>query len=245
MFNHIPSSRLPLFSGSALNNVYWGLLVSALSLVVSWPTAGLSVLLLKGEIPFNFFVVSSTILTTVCFISIISGTGEISRPESNTVVGTPGVTPEEQNAYLIYGFLRAALRSFLLSLPYTIILMISMILSAISMKTLPGLLLLFVVVALLCRQSAFLVYLLTGRNSFKGYLLNLSWPVLYLVATWFLLPRLNPYFILYRLTFTRTGLLETFPSNRQIFILILLALNTILALTIHGVIKSKRRESLI
>lgn len=193
-------SLAPFFSKRILKAVMAGVTIVAAMLVISWPRRPFSEIIAAADEPVTFFLVYSAALIVNSYISLCCGGGDMIRKGYHIISYQPDKpTWEKEIDFYRYGLVQFVLHTLLLYLPFMPLLAataFSMAVPGSAVFMAAGVL---YTTSLTCRLIGFLIYLWRGRASTLGYFAARLLMILFVFATIFPLPVLNPLRILYRL----------------------------------------------
>jgi hypothetical protein len=190
----------PVFSPTMLSNTMGVLWVLGILLFLTWPFRSLFHYIEAFQIPQTFLGTFTGGLIMVSYLNLRCALGEIipksifARPEREGIT-----TFEEERDYFTYGFPQSVLHTLVFHLLMLPFLMIGSAVTGISLPAFAlGLAILFTA-SLLIRQASFFLLLIFGRWRMSGYLGARLFYVLFLFATAFAAPFLNPVLLLVNL----------------------------------------------
>jgi hypothetical protein len=193
-------SLAPFFSQRVLETVMVGVAIVGAFLMVFWSRRPLADLIASGNEPKIFFLVFAATLIVNSYVNLCCGGGEMVR-KGYQMINYPTDTPtyEMDIDFYRYGLIEFLLHTLLLLLPFLPLLSLAAFGPAVSMITFTMAVCVLYTTSLFCRMSGFLVYLSRGRSSTLGYFTARALMILFVFATIFFAPAVNPLQILYRL----------------------------------------------
>jgi hypothetical protein len=215
----------PIFSTGMVSITVGSLWVMGLILVLTWPYSSLFQYIKTFRIPQTFLGTFVGGLIMVSYMNLRCGLGEIIPKSIFARLEREGLaTFEEEREYVSCGFPQSVLHTLVLYLLMLPFLVIGAALTGISLKAFAqGLALLFTA-SLLCRQVSFFLLLVWGRWRLSGYLGARLFFVLFLFATGFIAPSLNPILLLVKLHYgERVPIGPVIPTLTPYFIAVLSA----------------------
>jgi len=193
-------SLAPFFSRHVLGSLTAAVGIAALVLVVFWSRQSLAEILAVGNVPTVFFLVFAATLLAVSYVNLCCGAGELVR-RSYLIMNYQTEEPvhEKEIAFYRYGLIEFFLHTALLLLPFLPLLSLSAFSSAVSLASFTMAVSILFTTSLFCRFSGFLVYLIWGRSSTLGYFVARAQMIVFVIATIFVVPVVNPLRLLYQL----------------------------------------------
>jgi hypothetical protein len=216
----------PIFSSNMVSITMGCLWVMGIILVLTWPYATLFQYIKSFRIPQTFLSTFVGGLIMISYLNIRCGLGEIIPKSIFARSEREGITTyEEERDYLTYGFPQAVLHTLVFHLLILPFLIIGAAATGISLQAFVlGLAILFTA-SLLCRQAAFFLLLIWGRWRVSGYLGARLFFILFLFATAFMAPLLNPILLLVKLHYgERVPIGPVIPTLYPYFLVVLSAI---------------------
>ena len=200
IFGESEKDLAPIFSSSMVSITMGCLWVMGLILVLSWPFRFLFQYIEGFRIPQTFLSTFVGGLIMVSYLNLRCALGEIIPQSVFARVEREGVTTfEEERDYLAYEFPRSLLHTLVFLLLVLPFLILGAAITGISSQDFVlGLGILFTA-SLLCRQAAFFLLLILGRWRVSGYVGARLFYFIFLFATAFMAPFLNPILLLVKL----------------------------------------------
>ena len=196
-------SLAPFFSKRMLDNVMAGVVIVGVLLIVFWSRRPLSEFVASGKEPNIFFLVFAAALIVNCYLNLCCGGGELVRRGYHMMnYHTDKPTYEKEIEFYRYGLIEFLLHTFVLLLPLLPLLSLAAFSTAVSLFTFIAAVSVLYTAALFCRMSGFLVYLSWGRSSTLGYFVARTLMIIFIFATIFFAPAVNPLQLLYRLNYS-------------------------------------------
>jgi len=193
-------SLAPFFSKRVLETVWAAVAIVGVFAMVFWSRQPLAELIAAGNTPTIFFLVCAATLIVYCYVNLCCGGGEMVRRGYYMMnYRTDKPTHEMEIAFYRYGLIEFILHTIVLLLPFLPLLSLAAVSSAVSMITFIKAVSILFAASLLCRLSGFLVYLFWGRSSTLGYFAARGLMILFVLATLFFAPVINPLRQLYLL----------------------------------------------
>lgn len=226
IFGDSEKDLAPIFSTGMVSITIGSLWIMGLILVLTWPYSSLLQYIKNFRIPQTFLGTFVGGLIMVSYMNLRCGLGEIIPKSIFARLEREGLaTFEEERGYASYGFPQSVLHTlvfYLLMLPF---LVIGAALTGISPRAFAqGLAILFTA-SLLCRQVSFFLLLVCGRWRLSGYLGARLFFVLFLFATGYIAPSLNPILLLVNLHYgERVPIGPVIPTLIPYFLTVLSAL---------------------
>ena len=204
-------SLAPFFSKHVLGSLMAAVAITALVLVVFWSRQPLAEILAGGNVPTTFFLVFSAALLAASYVNLCCGAGELVRRSYYLMVNqTEDPVHEKEVAFYRYGLIEFFLHTVLLLLPFLPLLFLAAFGSAVSMPAFAMAVSILFTASFFCRMSGFLVYLIWGRSSTLGYFVARAHMVIFVIATIFVIPAVNPLRLIYQLNHSPDGLGRAF-----------------------------------
>lgn len=192
-------SLAPFFSKHVLDSVMAAVAITAVVLVVFWSRQPLSEILAGGNVPTTFFLVFSAALLALSYVNLCCGAGELVRRSYYLMVNqAEDPVHEKEIAFYRYGLIEFFLHAALLLLPFLPLLSLAAFSSAVSMAAFAMAVSTLFTASFFCRMSGFLVYLIWGRSSTFGYFVARAQMVIFVIATVFVVPAVNPLRLIYQ-----------------------------------------------
>ncbi len=243
IFNDSEKDLAPFFSSSMISITMGYLWVLGFILVLTWPYSPLFRYLEIFRVPQAFLSTFVGSLIMVSYISLRCGLGEIIPHGGFAIMEREDLpTFEEERDYLFYGFPQAVFQTLwfhLLMLPF---LLVGAAVTGISWQTFALSLAVVFTASLLCRQISFFLLLLLGRWRQTGYYGARLFYLLFLGATAFFAPVLNPVLLLYNLHYgERVPIGPILPTTLPYFITVLSTL-FLFFLASHWMIRRNTRR---
>lgn len=216
----------PIFSPRMVSITTGCLWVLGIILVLTWPFRSLPRYIEGFRIPQTFLTTFAGGLIMVSYLNLRCALGEIIPDSVFARVDREDVTTfEEERGYLSYGFPVSVIHTLVLHLLMLPFLILGAAASGISLQGFVlGLAILFTA-SLLCRQVSFFLLLIWGRWRVSGYLGARVFYVLFLFATVFIAPSLNPVVLLVKLHYgERVPIGPVIPSLFPYFLVVLSAI---------------------
>jgi hypothetical protein len=226
IFSDNEKDLAPIFSPRMVSITMGCLWVLGIILVLTWPFKSLSHYIEGFRIPQTFLATFAGGLIMGSYLNLRCALGEIipdsifARLDRENVI-----TYEEERGYLSYGFPISVLHTLVLHLLMLPFLILGAAVTGISQKGFGlGMAILFTA-SLLCRQVAFFLLLIWGRWRVPGYLGARVFYFLFLFATVFIEPFLNPILLLLKLHYGESVPVgPTIPSLFPYFLVVLSAI---------------------
>jgi hypothetical protein len=216
----------PIFSSEMVSITMGSLWVMGIILVLTWPYAALFQYIKSFRIPQTFLGTFVGGLVMVSYMNIRCGLGEIIPKSIFARSEREGLsTFEEERDYCSYAFPQSLFHTLLFHLLMLPFLIIGAAVTGISLPAFAlGLAILFTA-SLLCRQASFFMLLIIGRWRVSGYLGARLFYVLFLFATAFIAPSLNPVLLLVKLHYgERVPIGPVIPTSSPYFGVVLSAI---------------------
>jgi hypothetical protein len=216
----------PIFSSTMVSITMGCLWLMGTIIVLTWPYATLFQYIKGFRIPQTFLSTFVGGLIMVCYMNLRCGLGEIIPKSIFARSEREGITTfEEERDYLSYGFPQSVLHTLVFHLLMLPFLIIGAALTGISLRVFAlGLAILFTA-SLLCRQVSFFLLLVLGRWRLSGYLGARLFYILFLFASGFIAPLLNPVLLLVNLHYgKRLPLGPLIPTTNPYFLVVLSAI---------------------
>jgi hypothetical protein len=190
----------PIFSSGMVSITMGCLWVMGIILVLTWPFKFLFQYLEAFRVPQTFLGTFVGGLIMISYLNLRCALGEIIPQSVFARVEREGVTTfEEERDYLAYEFPRSLLHILVFHLLLLPFLILGAAITGISYQDFfLGLGILFTA-SLLCRQAAFFLLLILGRWRVSGYVGARLFYIIFLFATAFVAPFLNPILLLVKL----------------------------------------------
>jgi hypothetical protein len=233
----------PIFSSSMVSITMGCLWVLGIILVLTWPFRSLFHYIEGFRIPQTFLATFVGGLIMVSYLNLRCAQGEIIPDSIFARLDREDVTTfEEERGYLSYGFPISALHTLVLHLLMLPFLILGGAVTGISLQGfILGLAILFTA-SLLCRQVSFFLLLIWGRWRVSGYLGARVFYILFLFATAFIAPFLNPILLLVNLHYgERVPIGPVIPTLFPYFLVVLSAI-LIFLLVNHWIIRRNNRQ---
>ena len=233
----------PIFSSSMVSMTMGCLWVMGLILALTWPFRFLFQYLEGFRIPQTFLSTFVGGLIMISYLNLRCALGEIIPQSIFARVEREGVTTfEEERDYLAYEFPRSLLQTLIFHLLVLPFLILGAAISGISYQDFfRGLGILFTA-SLLCRQAAFSLLLILGRWRVSGYVGARLFYIIFLLATAFLVPILNPILLLVNLHYGEgVPIGPVIPSLFPYFLVVLSAI-LIFSLMNQWIIRRNNRQ---
>jgi hypothetical protein len=230
-------SQAPFFSTTILNLVFGAMLITVAVLFLAWPKKDLYYYVKFGEVPLVFMAVSVAILLTIAYINLRCGTGELVRDDfPYRLVPKKSLTHEERHGFMGYAFVAMVLFTlFLLLLFFPFLAMAAAIAITPLIDVVRSAVIIFAV-ALCCRLTGFMLFLIYGKGAKMGQLLSRGFYFLFIFATAPFAPQINPLMQIYTMG-------EGGGSDR--FLIALAAVIALLTLTNLGLHRRRSRQEAI
>jgi hypothetical protein len=226
-------SLAPFFSLKMLSTTFNSVLIVSGLCLVLWPTKSLFAFIANNKTPLLFFEVFSAILVINAYINLKCGRGEIF--ESDYPVGHQKEvrTHERERNFFRYGLIGFLIHTFFLILTAFPLLIIAASISNVSNPTFAAAFSVVFAASFFCRMSGFMLYLFGGRLSVFDFYFSRVIGIVFLFATAFLAPWMNPIYVLYRLSFGIKGAEGSLPVAYVVFIFTALGANALLVILSH------------
>ena len=216
----------PIFSSSMVSITMGCLWVLGIILVLTWPFSSLFHYIEGFRIPQTFLGTFVGGLIMVSYLNLRCALGEIIPDSIFARLEREDITTfEEERDYLSYGFPLSVLHTLVFHLLMLPFLIIGKAATGISLQAFVlGLAILFTA-SLLCRQASFFLLLILGRWRVSGYLGARVFYILFLFATAFIAPFLNPVLLLVKLHYgERVPIGPVIPTLFPYFLVVLSAI---------------------
>jgi hypothetical protein len=195
-------SLAPFFSKRMLDNIMAGVVIVGILLIVFWFRRPLAEFVANGKEPNIFLLIFAAALIVNSYVNLCCGCGEMVRRGYHMMnYDTDMPTYEKEIAFYRYGLIEFLLHTLVLLLPLLPLLSLAAFSSAVSLITFIAALSVLYTASLFCRMSGFLVYLSWGRSSTLGYFAARTLMIIFIFATIFFAPAVNPLQLLYRLNY--------------------------------------------
>ena len=235
---------IPFISSQMCSFAFYTVVILTGLVVVTWPWQGFVPFMREQRIPYSFPVVFIGLIVISTYLHLRLGRGEIAinryfiRPQAHQ-----HFVPSE----VVYPFGRYALFIFCLHilfwlLPCFPILILATAISGFSLLTFGKAVSIVFTAALLCKLFGFLMYLLWGNTSILGYLFSRIFLAASVYVTGFLVPVINPIRLIFLLDLDRDKLMLSFESAYTVYMLIMLASISILAILAEFLVSKKRKK---
>ena len=193
-------SLAPFFSKHVLEAVMVSVVIVGVFLIIFWSRRPLAELIATGNEPTIFFLVFAATLIVNSYVNLCCGGGELVRKGYHMIHYQTGKPTYEMDLdFYRYGLIEFLLHTLILLLPFLPLLSLAAFSPAVSMLTFIMAVCVLYTTSLFCRMSGFLVYLSWGRSSTLGYFAARALMILFVFATIFIAPIINPLQLLYRL----------------------------------------------
>lgn len=216
----------PIFSSNMVSITMGCLWVLGIILVLTWPYRSLFQYIEEFRIPQTFLGTFVGGLIMMSYVNLRCALGEIFPNSGFARLEREGLTTfEEERDYLTYGFPHSVLHTLVLHLLMLPLLIIGAAVSGISLPAfILGLAILYTA-SLLCRMVSFFFLLVWGRWRLSGYLGARLFYILFLFATAFIAPFLNPVLLLVYLHYgERVPIGPVIPTSFPYFLVVLSAI---------------------
>ncbi|MCP4749854.1 MAG: hypothetical protein GY866_03085 [Proteobacteria bacterium] len=192
------ASLTPLFSPRIISNIFTGIWIVSLLLLLFWPQKDLYYYLQENAIPINFLVVFAAALLVVSYTNLSCGKGDMIHLDFISRVTRTELAPlEEERGFVLNGIFVFFVHSLFLFLPFLPVLVISAAMSKISLPVLLKSLSVLYSSSLLCRLFGFQIYLLWGKWSQVGSIICGLFYLFFFIATGFAAPFVNPVLLIF------------------------------------------------
>jgi len=193
-------SLAPFFSKRVLETVMAGVVIVGIFSMVFWSRRPLAELIAAGDTPTIFFLVCAATLIVYSYVNLSCGGGELVRRGYHMMnYRTDLPTHEKEIAFYRYGLIEFILHTIVLLLPFLPLMSLAAFSSAVSLTTFIMAVSVLFAASLFCRMAGFLVYLFWGRSSTLGYFAARLIMIIFIFATLFFAPAINPLRQLYLL----------------------------------------------
>jgi hypothetical protein len=200
IFGESERDLAPIFSSGMVSITVGCLWVMGIILVLTWPFKFLFQYIEGFRIPQTFLGTFVGGLIMVSYLNLRCGLGEIIPKSIFARSEREGLTTfDEERDYCSYGFPQSVFHTLVFHLLLLPFLIIGAAVSGISLPAFVLGLAILITASLLCRQASFFLLLILGRWRASGYLGSRIFYVLFLFATVFIAPFLNPVLLLVKL----------------------------------------------
>ncbi len=233
----------PIFSSRMVSITMGCLWVLGIILVLTWPFRSLFHYIEGFRIPQTFLATFVGGLIMVSYLNLRCALGEIIPDSIFARLDREDVTTfEEERGYLSYGFPISVLHTLVFHLLMLPFLILGAAATGISLQGFVlGLAILFTA-SLLCRQVSFFLLLIWGRWRVSGYLGARVFYILFLFATAYIAPSLNPVLLLVNLHYgERVPIGPVIPTLFPYFLVVLSAI-LIFLLVNQWIIRRNNRQ---
>ena len=243
IFGESERDLAPIFSSSMVSITMGCLWVLGIILVLTWPFRSLSHYLEGFRIPQTFLATFVGGLIMVSYLNLRCAQGEIIPDSFFARLEREGlITFEEERGYLSYGFPISVLHTLVFHLLMLPFLILGATATGISLPAFfLGLAILFTA-SLLCRQASFFLLLIWGRWRVSGYLGARVFYVLFLFATAFIAPSLNPVLLLVKLHYGERVPIGPVILTPSPYFLVVLSAILIFLLANQWIIRRNKRQ---
>ena len=233
----------PIFSSRMVSITMGCLWVLGIILVLTWPFRSLFHYIEGFRIPQTFLGTFVGGLIMVSYLNLRCALGEIIPDSVFARLDREDITTfEEERGYLSYGFPISVLHTLVFHLLMLPFLILGAAATGISLQGFVlGLAILFTA-SLLCRQVSFFLLLIWGRWQVSGYLGARLFYILFLFATAYIAPSLNPVLLLLNLHYGEgVPIGPVIPSLFPYFLVVLSAI-LIFLLVNQWIIRRNNRQ---
>ena len=200
-------SLAPFFSKHVLESVMAGVAIVGIFSVVLWSRRPLAEYFVAGQGPKIFFLVFAATLIVYSYINLCCGGGELVRRGYHMInYPTDQPTHEMEIAFFRYGMIEFVLHTIAMLLPFLPLLFLAALGSAVSTAIFAMAVSILFSASLFSRLTGFLIYLLWGRFSTLGYFIARLTMIVFVFATLFIVPAVNPLRLLYQLNHNPDGI---------------------------------------
>jgi len=238
------NSLAPFFSAQMIDMMFNSIWIVCLALLIFWPTKDLFSYFQGQSIPLTSLSVFVAVLLINAYLGMRCGRGEVFPNDYFSRLARKGITTlEEKNDFFYYGLVAFSLHSLFLlaiTLPF---LFASAAISGISPPVFAKSLSVIFTASLLCRLFAFLMCLVFGKWSLRGYLLSRGFLIFFVFATAVFAEFANPIMIIYAL-YQGKEFLPHLPINAYgHYMLLVTGLILLLTLANQAAIKHQRKKA--
>jgi hypothetical protein len=200
IFGESERDLAPIFSPGMVSITMGCLWVMGIILVLTWPFKFLFQYIEGFRIPQTFLGTFVGGLIMVSYLNLRCGLGEIIPNSIFARLEREGITTfEEERDYLAYEFPHALLHILVFHLLLLPFLILGAAVTGISLQDFVLGLGILLTASLLCRQVSFFLLLILGRWQVSGYLGSRLFYFIFILATVFIAPFLNPVLLLVKL----------------------------------------------
>ena len=229
-----------LFAPSLVAYLSNGVWILGVIILIFWPQRELPSYLIEHEVPFNFLITFDALLFGSLYVNLLCGRGEMMIAETYVYQREPPVTREESENFFTYGFVRFFIQTCLFLLPFLPFLWISGLLSQASPQGIFKSLVVIASFSLCCRLIGFVTYLLWSIE-LKGHYSSRILIIVFLGATFYYVPWINPLRLIYDLHRHAEKLVTTSFNSYSVYLMFITSV--ILVLTIFAQMLIHRKQS--
>ncbi len=243
IFGETEKDLSPIFSSNMVSITMGSLWLMGIILILTWPYRFLFQYLEGFQIPPTFLCIFVSGLIMISYLNLRSALGEIIPDSFFARLEREGVTTfEEERDYLTYGFPQSLFHTLVFHLLLLPFLIIGAAITGIPLSNFfLGLAVLFTS-SLLCRQVSFFLLLTLGRWQVSGYVGARLFYFIFLFATAFIAPFLNPVLLLVKLHYgERVPFGPVIHSLFPFFVVVLSSVLFFLLLN-QGIIRRNNRK---
>jgi hypothetical protein len=243
IFGDSEKDLAPIFSSHMVSITMGCLWVLGIILALTWPFRSLFHYIEGFRIPQTFLSTFVGALIMVSYLNLRCAQGEIIPDNFFARLERENLTTfEEELDYLSYGFPISVLHTLVFHLLMLPFLIIGAAATGISLQAFVlGLAILFTA-SLLCRQVSFFLLLIWGRWRVSGYLGARVFYILFLFATAFIAPFLNPVLLLVNLHYGARVPIGPVVSTLFPYFLVVLSAILIFLPVNHWIIRRNNRQ---
>jgi hypothetical protein len=245
IFGESERDLAPIFSSSMVSIIMGSLWVMGIILLLTWPFRFLFQYIEGFRIPQTFLGTFVGGLIMVSYLNLRCGLGEIIPNSIFARLEREGITTfEEERDYLAYEFPHALLHTLVFLLLLLPFLILGAAVTGISSQDFVLGLAILLTASLLCRQVSFLLLLILGRWRVSGYVGSRLFYFIFLLATAFMAPFLNPVLLLAKLHYgEEVPIGPIITSTSPYFIVILSAIMIFLPVNQWIIRRNNRKRS--